>query len=311
MEGLAPDYVRAFAGSSPALRFAVIAFTSPQNSYVTADPGYEAGMFAAEAAQARVVKVPLTKTYAHDVKAMLAAAPDAGLFYICSPNNPTGTVTPHSEIEYLDENKPKGSVVMVDEAYIHFADTTSAIDLVKAGKEVIVLRTFSKVYGMAGLRCGFAVARPELLEKIMNRSGWNFMPITAVVAASASLKDPGLGSERKRINASVRQGTFDWLDRSHYSYVPSESNCFMLDTKRPGKEVIEAMARQHVSIGRIWPVWPTYVRITVGTRAEMDRFQAAFQKVMTGATAISLRGADSLLSPREAPRRRNLASTIS
>jgi histidinol-phosphate aminotransferase len=311
MEGLAPDYVRAFAGSSPALRFAVIAFTSPQNSYVTADPGYEAGMFAAEAAQARVVKVPLTKTYAHDVKAMLAAAPDAGLFYICSPNNPTGTVTPHSDIEYLVENKPKGSVVMVDEAYIHFADTTSAIDLVKAGKDVIVLRTFSKIYGMAGLRCGFAVARPELLEKIMNRSGWNFMPITAVVAASASLKDPRLGSERKRINASVRQGTFDWLDRSHYSYVPSESNCFMLDTKRPGKEVIEAMARQHVSIGRIWPVWPTCVRITVGTRAEMDRFQVAFQKVMTGATAMSLRGADFLRSSREAPRRRNLASTFS
>jgi len=311
MEGLAPDYVRAFAGSSPALRFAVIAFTSPQNSYVTADPGYEAGMFAAEAAQARVVKVPLTKTYAHDVKAMLAAAPDAGLFYICSPNNPTGTVTPHSDIEYLVENKPKGSVVMVDEAYIHFADTTSAIDLVKAGKDVIVLRTFSKIYGMAGLRCGFAVARPELLEKIMNRSGWNFMPITAVVAASASLKDPRLGSERKRINASVRQGTFDWLDRSHYSYVPSESNCFMLDTKRPGKEVIEAMARQHVSIGRIWPVWPTCVRITVGTRAEMDRFQAAFQKVMTGATAMSLRGADFLRSSRGAPRRRNLASTFS
>jgi hypothetical protein len=85
----------------------------------------------------------------------------------------------------------------------------------------------------------------------------------------------------------------------------------MLDTKRPGKEMIEAMARQHVSIGRIWPVWPTYVRITVGTRAEMDRFQAAFQKVMTGATAISLRGSDSLRSPRKAPRRRNLASTIS
>jgi histidinol-phosphate aminotransferase len=85
----------------------------------------------------------------------------------------------------------------------------------------------------------------------------------------------------------------------------------MLDTKRPGKEVIEAMARQHVSIGRIWPVWPTYVRITVGTRAEMDRFQAAFQNVMTGATAISLLGVDSLPSPRETPRRCNLASAIS
>src|SRR5437870_4917130 len=206
MEGVKPDYVTVHAGSTVPLHHIVCAFTSQQRSYVTADPGFEAGMFYAQAMGARVVKVPLTKTYAHDVKAMLAAAPDAGLFYICSPNNPTGTVTPHSDIEYLVENKPKGSVVMVDEAYIHFADTTSAIDLVKAGKDVIVLRTFSKIYGMAGLRCGFAVARPELLEKIMNRSGWNFMPITAVVAASASLKDPRLGSERKRINASVRQG---------------------------------------------------------------------------------------------------------
>ena len=94
LEGLNPDYVHIFPGSSPPLRFAVVAFTSPQKSYVTADPGYEAGMMAAAATNARVVKVPLTKTYAHDVKAMLAAAPDAGLFYICSPNNPTGTLTP-------------------------------------------------------------------------------------------------------------------------------------------------------------------------------------------------------------------------
>src|SRR5271167_1423869 len=213
-EGLNAEYVRAFPGSTPPLRFGVVAFTSPRKSYVTADPGYEAGMFAGESAGARVVKVPLTKTYAHDVKAMIAAAPDAGLFYICSPNNPTGTLTPHSDIEYLVENKPKGSVVMVDEAYLHFSDAPSTLDLVKAGKDVVVLRTFSKTYGMAGLRCGFAIARPDLMEKIMDRAGWNFMPVTALVAASASLKDPRLVPERKRINASIRQETFQWLERN-------------------------------------------------------------------------------------------------
>jgi histidinol-phosphate aminotransferase len=290
-EGLNPDYVHAFPGSSPPLRFAVIAFTSPQKSYVTADPGYEAGMMAAPASQARIVKVPLTKTYAHDVKAMLAAAPDAGLFYICSPNNPTGTLTPHSDIEYLVENKPKGSVVMVDEAYIHFCDAPSTLDLVKAGKDVVVLRTFSKTYGMAGLRCGFAIARPDLLEKIMDRAGWNFMPVTALVAASASLKDPRLVPERRRINASIRQETFQWLDRNGYSYIASESNCFLLDTKRPGKQVIDAMAKQNVFIGRIWPVLPDHVRITVGTHDEMRQFQEAFQKVMQGTTAFSLQPA--------------------
>jgi histidinol-phosphate aminotransferase len=287
LEGLSPDYVHVFDGSTPALRFGVIAFTSPQKSYVTADPGYEAGVFATAASEARVVKVPLTKTYAHDVRAMIAAAPDAGLFYICSPNNPTGTVTPHADIEYLVENKPKGSVVMVDEAYIHFCDAPSTLDLVKAGKDVVVLRTFSKAYGMAGLRCGFAVARPDLLEKIMDRAGWNFMPITALVAASASLKDPSLVPERRRINATIRQETFQWLDRNGYTYTPSKSNCFLLETKRPGKEVIDAMTKQNVFIGRIWPVLPTCVRITVGTHEEMQRFQEAFQKVMMGAKAFA------------------------
>lgn len=289
LEGLNPDWIHPFPGSTPALHFGVVAFTSPQRSYVTADPGYEAGMHAAAAAQARVVKVPLTKTYAHDVKAMIEAAPDAGLFYICSPNNPTGTLTPHSDIEYLVENKPKASVVMVDEAYIHFCDSPSTLDLVKAGKDIIVLRTFSKAYGMAGLRCGFAIARPDLLEKVVNASGWNFMPITSVVAASASLKDSRLVPERKRINASVRQETFQWLDRNGYFHTPSESNCFLLDTKRPGREVIDAMAQQKVFIGRIWPIMPTCVRITVGTHEEMEQFQAALQKVMRGTTAFSLR----------------------
>ena len=288
LEGLHPDYVRVFPGSTPPLHFGVIAFTSPQKSYITADPGYEAGVHAAAASQARVAKVPLTKTFSHDVKAMIAAAPDAGLFYICTPNNPTGTLTPHSDVEYLVENKPRGSVVMIDEAYLHFCAAPSTLDLVKAGKDVIVLRTFSKTYGMAGLRCGFAIARPDLLQKLMDAAGWNFMPVTAVAAASASLKDPNLVPERRRINAAIRQETFTWLDRNSYSYISSESNCFLLDTKRPGKEVIDAMAQQKVFIGRIWPIMPTCVRITVGTHDEMAQFQTAFQKVMRGTTAFSL-----------------------
>jgi histidinol-phosphate aminotransferase len=282
MEGLNPDYVHATAGSTPPLILSVLAFTSAQKSYVTADPGFEAGMNIAPIAGARVVKVPLTKTYAHDVKAMLAAAPDAGVFYICNPNNPTGTLTSHEDIEFLVANKPTGSVVLVDEAYIHLSPATSAIDLVKAGKDVIVLRTFSKAYGMAGLRCGLVVARPDLLEKVMARGGWNFMPVTALVAALASLKDPQLAPERRRINAGVRKSTFEWLDRNGFFYIPSESNCFLLETKRPGKEVREAMAKENVLIGRTWPVMPTYVRVTVGTQPEMEKFQTAFQKVMKG-----------------------------
>src|SRR5438270_977791 len=279
-EGLKPEYVRAFPGSGEPLHFSVLAFTSPTKSYVTADPGYEAGMHAAKFSGARVVKTPLTASYAHDVKAMVAAAPDAGLFYVCTPNNPTGTLTPHADIEYLLEYKAKGSIVLVDEAYIHFSDGVTALDLVTADKDVVVLRTFSKIYGMAGLRCGLAIGRPDLIEKVSSFSGWNSLPVTAVAAALTSLDDRVVVPERKRINAAVRNETFAWLDGNGYSYVPSVSNCFMLDTKRPAKEVIDAMAARNVFIGRAWPAWPTHVRITVGTKSEMEKFQAVFQEVM-------------------------------
>jgi histidinol-phosphate aminotransferase len=284
MEGIKPEYLRVFPGSSEPLHFTVLAYTSPARSYVTADPGYEAGMRAAKITGARIIKTPLTKSYAHDVKAMVAAAPDAGLFYVCTPNNPTGTMTPHSDIEQLLAAKPKGSIVMVDEAYIHFSDGVSAIDLVKADQDVIVLRTFSKIYGMAGIRCGVAIGRPDLLAKLENLSGWSAMPITAVAAATASLKHEHLLSDRKQSNAATRQKTFDWLASQGYAYVPSQSNCFMVDAKRPAKEVIDAMTARNVYIGRAWPVWPTHVRITVGLPQEMVAFQEAFQAVMKNST---------------------------
>jgi histidinol-phosphate aminotransferase len=301
-EGLKPEQIRVYPGSSEPLHHTVAVFASPQRSYVTADPGYEAGMFNAEAIGAKVVKVPLTKTYAHDVKAM-AAISDAGVFYVCSPNNPTGTLTSHSDIEYLVENKPKGSVVLIDEAYIHFCDAPSAMDFVKAGKDVILLRTFSKIYGMAGLRCGAVFGRPDLIEKIETYAGWNAMPITALVAASASLNDKQLVPERERINARVRGEVFAWLDKNGYSYIPSEANFFMLDTKRPAKPAIDAMAKQNVYIGRIWPSMPTYTRITIGTAPEMEQFQAAWQKVMSGAVTARVGAIPN-------PRRRNLDGIV-
>src|SRR3989475_8825790 len=200
MEGLNPEYLRVFPGSSEPLHFSVLAFTSPARSYVTADPGYEAGMRAAKISGARIAKTPLTKTYSHDVKAMATAAPDAGLFYVCTPNNPTGTMTPHSDIEQLLAAKPKGSVVLVDEAYIHFSDGVSALDLVKANREVIVLRTFSKIYGMAGIRCGMAIGRPDLLEKLDTYNGGGALAVTPLADATASLKHEHLLSERQPMN---------------------------------------------------------------------------------------------------------------
>src|SRR6267154_2088989 len=148
-EGVKATYVQPYPGSSAPLHQAVLAFTSPSKPFVTANPGYEAGERAAQFIGAKVIAIPLTKSYAHDVKAMAAADPNAGLIYVCNPNNPTGTLTPRADIEWLLENKPKGSILLVDEAYIHIAGAPMCSDLVAKDKDLIILRTFSKIYGMA------------------------------------------------------------------------------------------------------------------------------------------------------------------
>ncbi len=277
---LPANHIAIYAGSSEPLQFATLAFTSPTRSYVTADPSYEAGMVAAAANHARILKVPLTPTYAHDVRAMIAADPAAGVLYICSPNNPTGTLTPKDDILWALDHKPAGSILLVDEAYIHIAGSPSVIDQVALGKDIIVLRTFSKIYGMAGIRCGVAFGRPDLIQKL-NVYGRNALPVTALAAASASLKEPGLVPARRKIIADTRNATFAFLDSKGYKYIPSLSNCFMIDTGRPGRQVIAAMRQHDVYIGRTWPIWPNSVRVTVGTPQEMDRFQTAFAKVMS------------------------------
>ncbi|MDR3740551.1 MAG: pyridoxal phosphate-dependent aminotransferase [Terracidiphilus sp.] len=286
--GLDPEWVVPFAGSTEPLHYTVLAFTSKDRPLVVGDPGYEAPMWAAQIAGAAIFKVPLADpkgAASHDVKAMLAATPNPGVIYICNPNNPTGTITPHADIEYLVANAPKDTVIIVDEAYIHFSDAESSLDFVKAGKNVIVLRTFSKLYGMAGIRMGFAVAKPELLAKITPFGGQNSLPITAVTAAKASMLDPDLVSTRKKIIADIRVENIAWLKAQGYACTPSQSNCFMLDVKRPGKEVQAALAEKLMFVGRIWPAWPNHVRITVGTADEMAAFRKAFSEVMSGSTA--------------------------
>ena len=279
-EGLTPNHVNIYAGSSSPLHQSVIAFCSPTRPYVLADPGYEAGGAAAQFIGAPVIHVPLAKDYAHDVKAMAAASPTAGLIYICNPNNPTGTMTNRSDLDWLVANKPKGSIVMIDEAYTHIAGAPFNSDLVAQGKDVVLLRTFSKIYGMAGLRAGAAIARPELLDKL---GGWGatMMPITGMVAATASLQAKDLVPTRRKLIAQVRVDTFNFLERNNFKFVPSVSNCFMVDTGRPGSNAVLAMRKEKVYVGRVWPVWPNYVRVTVGTADEMKKFQIAFSKVMS------------------------------
>jgi histidinol-phosphate aminotransferase len=278
--GLKPEYVQPYAGSSQPLSYCVSAFCSPQKGVVIGEPGYEAATRTAKAIGAPVNSVPLAKDGAHDVKAMVAASATPGIYYVASPNNPTGTVTSRADIEWLMANKRQGSILVLDEAYIHFSDAAPCLDLAAAGKDIVVLRTFSKLYGMAGARLGFVIARPDLLQKVNDQGGWTFCPVPATRAGIASLKDTELVAKRKKINTAVLQETMDWLHRNGYACTESQANHFMVDVKRPNTAVINALATKSVLIGRPWPAWPTHVRVTVGTHDEMARFRAAFQQVM-------------------------------
>ena len=280
IDGVPRDHVMPFAGSSDPLHRAVLAFTGPAKSYVVADPGYEAGARAARFIGARTISVPLRKDYAHDVHAMAQADPDAGLIYVCNPNNPTGSITSREDIEYLVAHKPKDAVVLLDEAYIHLSKTAEpASPLVASGKDVIILRTFSKLYGMAGLRAGAALGRPDLLAKLQNY-GAGALPVTGMVGAIASLKVKGLVQQRRDAIAEIREHTAGWLVKNGFPVLPSEANMLMVDVRRPGREVFQAMLREKVVIGRSWPSMPHHVRITIGTSEEMAKFRSAFERVM-------------------------------
>jgi histidinol-phosphate aminotransferase len=280
-EGLPASHVLPAAGSSDPLHRTVLAFTSPTRPLVLADPGYEAPASAARFLGAKVIQVPLRKDWTHDPQALASADPDAGVIYVCNPNNPTGTVTRKEDLDALIASKPKGCVVLIDEAYIHFAGTAaSAIEHVAAGKDVIVLRTFSKLYGMASLRAGAALGRPDLLEKVRGYGGLGVLPAVGMAGATASLRDKTVVAERRKILADTRADLFAWLDKKGYGYIPSEANMVMIDGKRPGKEVAAAMLARKVAVGRTWAALPNHVRVTIGTRDEMAKFKAAFEAVM-------------------------------
>ena len=277
--GVKPEYVAPYAGSSDPLHRCVLSFCSKDHPFVKADPGYEAGERAARFIGAQVVNVPLRPgTWDHDVRAMLAAHPAPGLIYVCNPNNPTGTLTSRADIEWLLAHKPKETVVMLDEAYIHISPhAVPCTDLVAQDKDLVVLRTFSKLYGMAGLRAGAAIARPDLLAKIKDWSA-GAMPVTGMAGATASLKVKSVVAERRKIITEIREDTFSFLASKNIEFIPSESNAFMMNAKRPGADFYQAMTREKIYIGRVWPVWPNWVRVTVGSRDDMAKFKAACWK---------------------------------
>ncbi|MHA4969569.1 pyoverdine biosynthesis transaminase PtaA [Pseudomonas extremorientalis] len=275
-QGIAEEQVAVFAGSMAALRYAVLAFTSETRGLVMATPSYEVPRQAAQANKASVKEVSLNADHAHDIPAMLAADPQAGMLYLCNPNNPTGTVTPTDAIRQALAHKPEGSVLVVDEAYIDFANTPSVVSWVKDHDDLLVLRTFSKIYGMAGARLGLAVGHPALLERLAVFGGDNVPAGSTLLGGLASLEDVKLLPQRKALNNQLRDETVAWLKGRGFTCTASQANCFMIDVKQPAEQVIEKLAAQGVMIGRVFKSWPQWVRVTVGDKQDMARFREVF-----------------------------------
>ncbi len=283
--GVPEDHISVYPGSGTPLDLVTVAFTSPTGSLVTADPTYEQAWRTSQRVGAKLIKVPQRKDFSHDVEAMCKADAAAGMIYICNPNNPTGGINLRKDIEYAAKNKPKGSVLVVDEAYIHFSDNaTTAADLVNTVEDVIVLRTFSKLSGMAGLRLGFAVASPSNLAKINGGSGRSqgIVAMTTIAAGVASLTDPTLVPGRREMIKKGRTDTIKWLQARGHACTISEANCFMVDVKRPGRDFQADMATHGINIGRTWAGFENWPRISVGTEEEMARFREAFAAVSAG-----------------------------
>jgi len=285
VEGVPYDHVAPWPGSSDPLSRSVVTFCSPTRGLVTADPTFELAGRTAQWLKAPLKQVPLTADYRHDVKAMLAADPNAGLYYICSPNNPTGTITPIADIEWLVANKPAGSLVLVDEAYTHFANVPTASYMAAAGKDVIVMRTFSKIFGMAGMRMGYVMARPDILNKMMRYDGGmqsGALPLPSLTCATASLTAADLIAARREEMRQARGMTLAHLKKRGLTVLPTEANMFMVDWKSvQAKDMQKAFRGQSVEIGRSWPIWPTVSRVTVGSMDDMTAFCAALDKVWT------------------------------
>jgi histidinol-phosphate aminotransferase len=283
LNGVDHDQILLGDGSSEILKLCAETFTGKERgNLVAADPTFEAILEQAKTNGAEVVKVPLTATFAHDLPKMLASA-KGGLIYVCNPNNPTASITPKDQLRDFITKTPRETMILVDEAYFHYADSPdydSVVSLVKDNPNLIVARTFSKVYGMAGLRCGYCVAQKQTIERMRPYQMWDSVNIMALVAASASLDDPDQVPDGQRLNSEAKMFVISELASAGYKTIPSQANFIMIDCRRPVAPLIKAMKEQSVHVGRLFPTLPNHMRVTIGKKTEMETFVSAFKQVM-------------------------------
>ena len=283
LNGVNRDQILLGDGSGEILKLCAETFTgSTRGKLVAADPTFEAILNHAHVNGAEVVKIPLTSSFSHDLPKMAAAAKE-GLIYICNPNNPTASITPKNELRDFIAKTPRQTMILVDEAYFHYADSPdyeSVIPLIKDHPNLIVARTFSKIYGMAGLRCGYCVAQKETIERMRPHQPWDSVNCMALAAAVASLNDADQVTNGKRLNSEAKTFVTSELDKMGYKQIPSQANFIMFDVKRPVVPLIKALKERNVQVGRLFPALPNHMRLTIGKKTEMEAFLSAFRKII-------------------------------
>lgn len=271
-------------GSTEILRVCDAAFVGPDKQLVVAEPTFEAVTYYAQVSRASAVKVPLTSDFRHDLPAMAqASANGVGLVYICNPNNPTATINTRDEFADFLSKVPPSTYVLVDEAYFHFVEDprySSVVDMIPQHANLVVTRTFSKVYGMAGMRLGYAVAQKETIEAMHREILFDNGNAAVLSAAVASLADANIvPTNKKRLN-STRNLVTSQLTKSGYRVIPSHANFFMVDTGNDVKPVIEAFHERKIIVGRKFPSMGNWLRVSVGKPDEMQKFLAAFREIV-------------------------------
>lgn len=269
-----PKQIVLGCGSSEIQRLAVEEFLGPAKRLVQASPTFPQPGKMAEGIRAEVTSVPLNKMYEHDLGAMLAQChASTGLVYIANPNNPTGTLTPRSDIETFISKLPATTMVLIDEAYHHFAGGTAAyvsfLDRPLADPRVMVTRTFSKIYGLAGMRVGYAVAPVETASRLAARRLAFGVGVVSAQTAAAALDDAGYVALAARRNASDRQEFMNQVNARMMRAIDSHANFVMLDPRRPVNQVFDYLKKNNILVAPPVPQMNKYLRVSLGTPDEM------------------------------------------
>lgn len=268
-------------GSSEILRVSAEVFGGPGKSLVQAAPTFESLGHYAQTRGTNVRTVRLNDKFEHALEKMGPVAGERlGLVYICNPNNPTASITPRKAIEAYVKSLPQDTYVLIDEAYHHFAlsspDYVSFLDRPVNDPRIIVARTFSKIYGLAGIRLGYAVAAPETAKKMRAHSSYDNVSIVAAKCGLAALNDTaGLATAIKRTETD-RAEFIGQAKKRDVAMVPSQGNFVMIETGKPVRQVIDYFKTKNVMIGRPFPPLDTHARITLGTPPEMQAFWKAW-----------------------------------